>query len=139
MPRLVTTVLECSRCHIALAPAAPHWREVAGWLQLRESGGAHGVHLERPTGRYLCVTCMGVLSLRADNGGDATPRTAACRECFTGLRRESPGWWREVTGWARARASGTNAVRWPRLTGQYLCAACMEHGTEVGDQLALFP
>ena len=137
MPAPVTAVYECSRCHLGIVPTRPHWREVTGWLQARAGGGAHGVHLERPTARYLCVTCMGVLALGHAERSEPTPATAACRECFSRLRRENPGWWREVVGWVQRRGGGTNAIRWATLTGSYLCDECMVRGKTEGEQLSL--
>lgn len=37
------------------------WREVTGWVQQRDAGGAHGVYDQKPTGKYACETCMALI------------------------------------------------------------------------------
>ena len=60
----VTPTRTCERCHCGLLPGAPgHWREVTGWTQQRNRGGANQVRHQVPTGRYLCDSCMDFLTL----------------------------------------------------------------------------
>jgi DNA-directed RNA polymerase subunit RPC12/RpoP len=34
------------------------WREITGWVQMRQGGGANGVSAQEATGRYACQNCM---------------------------------------------------------------------------------
>jgi hypothetical protein len=49
----------CLHCGREIRPDHPGvWREVLGWVQMRQGGGAHGVTAQEPTGRYGCQPCM---------------------------------------------------------------------------------
>lgn len=37
------------------------WRQVTGWVQNRDGGGAHGVTQPVPTGRFACDGCMALV------------------------------------------------------------------------------
>lgn len=53
------TIVPCDECREPIRVGAPGtFREVVGWVQFREGGGAHAIALERPTGRYVHRLCM---------------------------------------------------------------------------------
>lgn len=37
------------------------WRQVTAWVVNRQDGGAHGVTLPVPTGRFACDGCMALV------------------------------------------------------------------------------
>lgn len=50
-----------------------------------------------------------------------------CSLCGKPVSRQSPGVWRQVTGWTRRRkAGGTNAVALRQETGRLAHAACVD-------------
>lgn len=50
---------ECEDCGERVAPTARGvWRQVTGWVEQRDGGGAHGVSLPSSPLGYLCARCM---------------------------------------------------------------------------------
>jgi hypothetical protein len=52
----------CAYCEKDVIPTARRvGREVTGWEQVREQGGANSIIARRETGRYACERCLGMV------------------------------------------------------------------------------
>lgn len=52
----------CEWCGVRVFPSRTGtWKQVTGWVQNREGGGAHGVTRSEPTGRYGCEGCVALV------------------------------------------------------------------------------
>lgn len=66
----------CEFCGERCTGAAPgDWRQVVGWVQTRQGGGAHAVSQSEPTGRSACESCMALVRRGVDpRSGVEQPR-----------------------------------------------------------------
>lgn len=54
----VSSMVPCSICRKQLQPHETIWREITGWEQPRDGGGANVIHRRRETGRYAHKSCV---------------------------------------------------------------------------------
>jgi hypothetical protein len=56
-------MLRCDVCDLPVRPGK-FYREITGWEELREGGGANKITLRTETGKVRCQPCMDFAKLR---------------------------------------------------------------------------
>lgn len=102
------------------------YQRVSGWAINRNAGGTSSLALQEREDVYLCRWCV-ELRVMDERGALARVDTheAECSFCATTLRARSPGVFNHVSGWARQRERGTNALSLQQRSDRYACGDCI--------------
>jgi hypothetical protein len=59
---------KCSECGNELPGGTQMWEEMTGWALPRMAGGTNALSLRKPTGRFMCQSCMHLKKSRVAAG-----------------------------------------------------------------------